>query len=1140
MKLNFTFKKWHSLILLLFILGFSNQASALTFWVKGGLTGSAGTPLVWTTATNWTTTADGSTIAAGRIPTTGDTVNILVGKYVSIPLGSTGVCDILNIIGTTANFYIQGSSTLTCNTININTGGNLTMVTLASNVCRINCDGIINVGIGGNTTATGKGTLTVVATSELSMSKLVIGTGTSPNASTIVGRTGTAIFKFTGSGSDVIPFIAAPTSNISTTPIFGNVKFNSSGTITIPSGFSAKVMSIDSGTVDFGANYSQVYTAIPNTSLTMLGSTNLIIGGNNQFPSNSSLIFDPSSTIIYNGNDQTIRALNSTYKNLTLSGGSLGTVATKTLESGITVDNTLKVDDYTIFDLNDQSLTIWGNYINGSYTGTFPNVVYTKGSGSIRSSGISDIWYRGNTSSYMQFDQTNPGTTNVVKNIKLGETLGVDSALAASDENPLNLTIENNLNIIGTVDFITGHLVSNGNVTFKSNAATTAFVGRITDLTYCGIVGDVTVERFIPAGSNFSGGTNLGRGFRALSSSVTGGTVFSNWQENGSTTSVEGSIAAGILTTPTPNTLNPLAVGMHISGTGIPPNTTITGDNGDNTYTLLTTLNDPISRPCRAFADINSTTVIATFRSTIANNIMTVTAPITGTLAVGQKITGMYPAISNIVITALGSGTGGAGTYTIGVSDGSLNVSSTEIYYNGANAGFGTHITGKVGTADKLGQVDATTGFDLTVSGNPSLFTFNQTTQGWDAITSTKDSNLEAGTPYLLTIRGDRTIDLALNSATPTDTTLRSTGTIVAGDVGPHTLSTTTADLNYIGNPYQAPVNLMDMQAIGLIVGLEHFYTVFDSTLNTRGGYVTVDLTDGSNTVLGSVVNGTLQPNQAFFIRTADNTVSGDIPSLTFQEAYKVSDVNAYVPVYRKAKSTTSKINGAIYNTTDSTKALDGFSLSFSDNYSNTIAAEDAIKLTGNQDEIFASVNGAKIMAIDKRNFPAENDVIALNLTQERLSDYILKFNVSNFDAKDAYLVDAYTKKETALKNNQINSYAFSVDATPASAAADRFSIVFKTATALSVISNSIEELAVYPNPVVDNKFTIRANQDFGGKKATLSIVNTLGQKVYSTNGTFSTDGSIAVKPTNALNKGVYFLKVAVDGKEETKKLIIK
>jgi len=1124
MKLNFTYKKWHSLLLLLFIFGISNQASAADYYIKTALSGTAVAPLTWNTASNW---AIGGAVgtAATVVPTSSDNVFISAGKYVSIPLGVTGSCAILSVVGTTANLYIEGTALLNCTTININTGGNITMKPIAPSSNIITCSGTINCGTSGVTTAAGKGTLTVANGSAVSCGKLSMGGGSSTNASTIPGRTGSSTFTFTGNGSDVIPNITTGVN--SSTPVFASVIFSAGvgNTITIPSGFCALVMGIASGTVDFENNYSTVFTGTSG-SLTMDALTTLKIGGDKQIPNMASYTFNNSSTVNFSGSTQIIRGILSGYKNLTLSGAGL-----KSLGGEVTISLTLSIADGTILDLAGNNLTLSGNYVNG----TIVEGTYTKSTGCIRSSSASDIWYRGYSNSAMQFDQTTPGTTNVVKNINLGDIPTNLGATTPTEINPLNLIIENPLNITGTVNFTAGHLVSNGNVTFKSNSATTAFVGPITDTSICGIIGDVTVERFIPASN---------RAYRPLSSSVTGGTIFSNWQEGGSTNYITGTITAGILTTTNSPLIvtRPLAVGMRISGTGIPAHTTIASITDPTHFTLVTTQNDAINRKYKAYATTSSTTAQATFTGRVTNNVLTV-SNLTGTpLAIGQKITGTLPAVANTVILG-GSGT----TWTIGVQASTFNVASGTIYYNGAAAGLGTHITGLAGSATLLGQ-ESSSGLDYTLSGNPSMYSYNNNDNaiGWSSISNTKTTSLTAGKPYIMMIRGDRTIDLALNSTTPTATTLRSTGTIVAGDVTIPTadvnnlsgLNTTTASFNYVGNPYQAPVDLSLIYNNGDNVrwaDLGTTYTVFDPSLSTRGAYVTWDFSLGS-TNSSSAISETLQPNQAFFV-----TTQGPSPTLVFNEADKNLTTNA-VTMFRKAqtKNTNSLIRGAIFNSAEPTKGLDGFILAFSDNYDNGIVAEDTKKPTGNEDETIASKNGASVMVIDKRNFPATNDEIPLDISKYRSTDYTLKFDVSNFDAKDAYLRDAYTAKETQLKNNQINSYAFKVDATPASAAADRFSIVFKAATALSTISNSINKFTVYPNPVVDNKFTVRTNQDLSGKKASLNIVNTLGQKVFSTNTTFSNEGTIAVNPTNALSKGIYFLKVAVDGKVETKKLIIK
>jgi hypothetical protein len=69
------------------------------------------------------------------------------------------------------------------------------------------------------------------------------------------------------------------------------------------------------------------------------------------------------------------------------------------------------------------------------------------------------------------------------------------------------------------------------------------------------------------------------------------------------------------------------------------------------------------------YASENTTSVTsgAVFTGSIATTTLTVTAMTSGTIAVGQMVTGTGVAVGTI-ITALGTGSGGTGTYTVGIS----------------------------------------------------------------------------------------------------------------------------------------------------------------------------------------------------------------------------------------------------------------------------------------------------------------------------------------------------------------------------------------------------------------------------------------------------------------------------------------
>ena len=101
-----------------------------------------------------------------------------------------------------------------------------------------------------------------------------------------------------------------------------------------------------------------------------------------------------------------------------------------------------------------------------------------------------------------------------------------------------------------------------------------------------------------------------------------------------------------------------------------------------------------------------------TFTGSISGTTLTVSAVVSGTLAVGQLITGtgvsVSPPGSNATyITALGTGTGGVGTYTVGVSQTVSSTSMNAISGTGWGAASNTQVAGtrlRLWSADNFGQ----------------------------------------------------------------------------------------------------------------------------------------------------------------------------------------------------------------------------------------------------------------------------------------------------------------------------------------------------------------------------------------------------------------------------------------------------
>jgi hypothetical protein len=116
-----------------------------------------------------------------------------------------------------------------------------------------------------------------------------------------------------------------------------------------------------------------------------------------------------------------------------------------------------------------------------------------------------------------------------------------------------------------------------------------------------------------------------------------------------------------------------IAVGQAIFGQGVAQNSVITalgtGSGGVGTYTVS-------DSQTVASTVINSTASPAIVTGAISGTTLTVSAVTSGTLKIGQTIEGTG-VTDGTIITAFGTGSGGAGTYTVSASQ---TVSSTTIY----------------------------------------------------------------------------------------------------------------------------------------------------------------------------------------------------------------------------------------------------------------------------------------------------------------------------------------------------------------------------------------------------------------------------------------------------------------------------
>jgi len=183
----------------------------------------------------------------------------------------------------------------------------------------------------------------------------------------------------------------------------------------------------------------------------------------------------------------------------------------------------------------------------------------------------------------------------------------------------------------------------------------------------------------------------------------------------GTATSVTGSITGFTLAVTAVST-GALVVGGVLSGTGVTTGTTITGQltgttGGIGTYTVS------------ANQTVGSGTI------TQAYGLMTVATVSSGTLAVGQLISG-GTIVAGTTITALGTGTGGAGTYI--TSGGAQTVSATTVSAGPLTCAFDSVSSAFIltgGTPGAAGTIGFATG-SLSASLNLTSATGAVTSQG--------------------------------------------------------------------------------------------------------------------------------------------------------------------------------------------------------------------------------------------------------------------------------------------------------------------------------------------------------------------------------------------------------------------------
>jgi len=1054
---------------LILFFGLTGFSQATYYWV-GNASGT------WNTASSWNTSLDGSgsnrstTNAAdvlifdgsnigGAIPATGTVTPVITGSFIIGQLFLQNAADVIlqrNVSGT-SSITINGDGTTT-DDLTISTNSILTIKTLTgfginfvlgvlnTSIATGTIQGTLNINDAGSgtsrVTVTNPGSLLFASGSVLNSnvslaSSYPFGTGsTSPAAASLgVIFQSNSKCRFLGGNS-----IFANTSG------FNPVKFNTGSTLEMnaaqPTGlFNSRTLAnveVKSGVT---MTLTESFYNIDTLNINSGGTFNLRTSGTNPI----------SGNII---NDGTFgAAVGYTTANLVF----IGSVPQTVSGSG-TFNNIGNITIGTDADVTlNSNLSISGSSTS-SVTGKLNTQTYTlNGTGNIQfrpsatANSLATIVSGSNT---VTFDGAGPyGSANIALGAKVtGDGIQPNTYIISTNSASFLF--------IMSKPAIADYPAFSGNITIANNPATlqTANAG--------GADGSIatTGTKTFGTGTNYVFNTATIAPFSVGSATATGNVTFNaSATSNKATQTIGGTLILNAATLSIgPNTLT---LNGAVSGTG-----TLTGSstsnlviggtagtlnftNGGRSLNNLT-LNNTSSATLGTALDVYGTIALTTASLNLNTQNLTLKSNATGTARIGNLTGSTITGATNVTmerwIPLRGNSATGGRAYrllapTVNTS-GSIKANWMEGGMNpaiGTNvdplATFGTQISGSGGN---------TNGFDVTQSNASSLYTaVNAVTPTYSAVGNTS-TGLNALTGYFLYIRGDRSVSMQVPLGTnmpTTSTTLRTTGALVTGTQTAFTNAYVGGGaLNLVTNPYPSPIDWSLVKAASS--NITNFYTLWDPNIGTRGGFVTVNTTGIPS---AGTANQYIQPGQAFFVEH-DNV--GAAPLVSIQENQKTAGNNN--TVFIVAAPPVESFSVGLFFTEDSgyRRQADGVTVLYDNVYSASVNTEDA-KEINNWDENIAVNRDNRYLSIEGRPVIITRDTIPLFMNNMKQRSYEFEFTPSIFTniGLKAELVDKYLNTKALLSIMQNSVVPFSITTDPASAATDRFTILFSPVSPLAI-----------------------------------------------------------------------------------------
>ena len=360
--------------------------------------------------------------------------------------------------------------------------------------------------------------------------------------------------------------------------------------------------------------------------------------------------------------------------------------------------------------------------------------------------------------------------------------------------------------------------------------------------------------------------------------------------------------------------------------------------------------------------------------------------------------------------------------------------------------GFGTIITANIPGATTLGFDVATP-----VASGPGMKVYNPATNNWDGIANTNSLPIGNAKGYFVFVRGDRSVTTSTAPATPT--ILRAKGRLFTASSGeqPPAMTILPDAFESIGNPYASAIDFEQINKPGPS-SVDNTFYVWDPLLpgsQGLGGYQTISAVNGFKPVPGGTITypsdsiiTRIESGQAFFMHA---TGPGSGGSISFSESAKIGDSRL---VHRGSSTSAVYPNFRMQlfaGQVSDAKLADAAVVLFSPAYSREYDAHDALKLLNGGENLGVSLKG-KIVSVEARDEIRNADTIHIHISNLRRQTYSLQWQANDLPVAGftAWLHDRYLDTQQPLSMTGTDIIVFDVNTDQASAAANRFFIVFR------------------------------------------------------------------------------------------------